>query len=195
MFIYHHNKIKTTIVDFRDTIKVQNYEKPITRKWLTATGTIKSSLSESVDQAGLSPSMAFRLSDIYAWTIDFFRLQKKDAFKVVYEQLYIDDTIKYDIGEIRAVYFKHVNKPFYAFRYMPDSITGIEEYFDENTVNLRRAFLKAPLKFSRISSRYNLRRKIAFYGRVKPHLGTDFCSTSRFTHYGYSKWCSYRIKI
>jgi murein DD-endopeptidase MepM/ murein hydrolase activator NlpD len=116
------------------------------------------------------------LSEIYAWTIDFFRLQKNDRFKVIYEQKYIDDTIPAGVGRIQASQFEHINKSFYAFKYVSDSISGIQEYYDEKANHLRRAFLKAPLKFSRISSRYNLKRKIAFYGRVKPHKGTDFAA-------------------
>lgn len=103
-------------------------------------------------------------------------MQKNDKFKVIYEQKYIEDTIPAGVGRIKAAYFEHVGRPFYAFKFVSDSITGIEEYYDEEANHLRRAFLKAPLKFSRISSRYNLKRKIAHYGRVKAHKGTDFAA-------------------
>ena len=176
IFIYQHDLINYSIVDFRDSIYTKNVKKKVTVRIEEASGIITSSLSQSLDKQHVSPVVANDLSDIYAWTIDFFRLQKNDRFKVLYEQKYINDTIPAGIGKIKAAYFEHVGKPFYAFNYVPDSITGIQEYFDENTNNLRRAFLKAPLKFSRISSRYNLKRYIAFYGRVKPHLGTDFAA-------------------
>ena len=176
VFIYQHDLINYSIVDFRDSIYIKNVKKEVTVKIEAAAGIITSSLSQSLDAKHVSPVVANDLSDIYAWTIDFFRLQKNDRFKVLYEQKYINDTIPAGIGRIKAAYFEHVGKPFYAFNYVPDSITGIQEYYDEETNNLRRAFLKAPLKFSRISSRYNLKRYIAFYGRVKPHLGTDFAA-------------------
>ena len=176
VFIYQQDLINYSIIDFRDSIYTKNVKKKVTIKIKTAAGVITSSLSQSLDVKHVSPIVANDLSDIYAWTIDFFRLQKNDKFKVLYEQKYINDTIPAGIGKIKAAYFEHVGKPFYAFNYIPDSITGIQEYFDEETHNLRRAFLKAPLKFSRISSRYNLKRYIAFYGRIKPHLGTDFAA-------------------
>ncbi|NJB81355.1 peptidoglycan DD-metalloendopeptidase family protein [Wenyingzhuangia aestuarii] len=176
VFIYQHDLVNYSIVDFRDSIYTKSVKKKVTTKLKQASGIITSSLSQSLDEKHISPVVANDLSDIYAWTIDFFRLQKNDRFKVIYEQKYINDTVPVGIGRIKAAYFEHVGKPFYAFNYVPDSITGIEEYFDDQTNNLRRAFLKAPLKFSRISSKYNLKRKIAFYGRIRPHLGTDFAA-------------------
>ena len=130
-----------------------------------------------MDNEGLNGYLAFEMADIYAWTIDFFRLQKNDKFKLVYEQLYINDTIPVGIGEVKAAYFEHGGKPFYAFKFLADSTLGIPDYFDDETNNLRRQFLKAPVKFSRISSRYNLKRRIAYYGnKVRPHKGTDFAA-------------------
>ncbi|MFC2110306.1 peptidoglycan DD-metalloendopeptidase family protein [Bacteroidota bacterium] len=177
VFIYQHDLINYTVIDFKDSVVVaERIQKPIKIVEKSASGIITSSLSESIDKQGVNAVLANDLSEIYAWTIDFFRLQKNDKFKVIYEQKYIDDTISAGIGRVKAAYFEHVGKPFYAFKYVSDSITGIEEYYDENAKHLRRAFLKAPLKFSRISSRYNLKRKIAHYGRVKAHKGTDFAA-------------------
>jgi murein DD-endopeptidase MepM/ murein hydrolase activator NlpD len=177
VFIYKHDLINHTIIDFKDSVivaeKVRKKVKTVLKK---ASGVITSSLSEALDNQGVNAMVANDLSEIYAWTIDFFRLQKNDRFKVIYEQKYVDDTISAGVGRIQAAHFEHVHKSFYAFKYVADSISGIEEYYDEKAHHLRRAFLKAPLKFSRISSRYNLKRKIAFYGRVKPHKGTDFAA-------------------
>ena len=177
VFIYQHNKIESTILDFTDSIIVKKNRKPIKYIEKTASGVIESSLSETLDSQGLSPVISSELSTIYAWTIDFFRLQKNDKFKIVYEEKFIDDTISAGIGQIKAAHFEHGGRPFYAFNYVADSISMIEDYYDENGNVLRRQFLKAPLKFNyRISSRYNLKRKIAYYGRVKPHKGTDFAA-------------------
>ncbi|MGB2128539.1 MAG: peptidoglycan DD-metalloendopeptidase family protein [Flavicella sp.] len=175
VFIYQHDLINFTIVDFRDSIFVKKVKKEVKTVLKQASGVITSSLSQALDKKGVHPALANELSEIYAWSIDFFRLQKNDSFKVIYEQKYIDDSIPAGIGRIKAAYFKHVNRPFYAFEFVANHKHG-PEYFDENAQHLRRAFLKAPLKFSRISSRFNLRRKIALYGRVKPHLGTDFAA-------------------
>jgi len=176
VFIYQHDLVNYSIINFKDSIYTQKIKKKVTTKTKKAAGIITSSLSKSLNQKHINPSVASELSEIYAWSIDFFRLQKNDKFKVIYEQRYINDTVPVGIGKVKAAYFEHVGKPFYAFNYVPDSITGISEYYDDKTNNLRRAFLKAPLKFSRISSRYNLKRKIKLYGRVKPHLGTDFAA-------------------
>ncbi len=177
-FIYQHNKIEYTVVSLGDSIYANRKRKPVTTVVKTASGVITSSLSQTLDSQGLSPVISNELSTIYAWTIDFFRLQKNDKFKIVYEERFIDDTISAGIGRINAAYFEHGGKPFYAFKFTADSTNMIEDYYDEKTNVLRRQFLKAPIQFNyRISSRYNLKRRIAYYGnRVKPHKGTDFAS-------------------
>ncbi len=178
VFIYHHNKIESTIIDFTDSIVAIKNRKPIKYVEKTASGVITSSLSETLDSQGLSAVISNDLSNIYAWTIDFFRLQKNDRFKIIYEERYIDDTISAGIHQIKAAYFEHGKKPFYAFKFVADSTRMIEDYYDENTNVLRRQFLKAPIKFNyRISSRYDLNRRIAFYKfKKRAHKGTDFAS-------------------
>ena len=179
VFIYQKNKIEHTIIEFKDSIVALNKRKPIKIVPKVASGVISSSLSQAIDDQGLDYTIANDLSDIYAWTIDFFRLQKGDKFKVVYKERYIDDTIYAGIEGIEAAYFEHNNEPFYSFSFQADSINKIHDYFDENAKNLRRAFLKAPLRFKtvRITSRYNLRRRIKLYGnKVRPHRGTDFAA-------------------
>ncbi len=177
VFIYEKNKVDYAVVDIRDCIFTFNDKKPTTIIEKTASGTITSSLSETMEEQHLSPYMTDRLASIYAWTIDFFRLQPNDRFKVVYTEKFINDTIPAGLDEIKAVYFEHRGKPLYAFRFMADSTMGIHDYYDDEANNLRRAFLKAPVKFSRISSRYNLKRRIKYYGyKVRPHKGTDFAA-------------------
>lgn len=179
VFIYQHSKVRYTVVDFRDSIPVAYHgKKPVKTVLKTASGIITTHLSDAVESQGLSSYLTYKMADdIYAWTIDFSRLQKNDKFKLIYEQLYINDTIPVGIGEIKAAYFEHGNQPFYAFKYVADTILNIPDYFDDEATNLRRQFLKMPVKFSRISSRYNLKRRIALYGnRVRPHKGTDFAA-------------------
>jgi len=179
VFIYKESKVRYTVVDFKDSIiTAYKAKKPVRTEIKTASGEIVNSLSEAVESQGLSSYLWIKMADdIYAWTIDFSRLQKGDKFKIIYEQLYINDTIPVGIGEVKATYFEHGNKPFYAFKYVADSILNIPDYFDDEATNLRRQFLKMPVKFSRISSRYNLRRRIAFYGnRIRAHKGTDFAA-------------------
>jgi len=176
IFIYQPDNIDYTVVNFRDSIYTYRSRKKVKIVIKTATGVITSSLSQAIEKEGLSYNVVNDLSEIYAWTIDFFRLQKNDKFKIIYEEKYINDSVYAGMGKIKAAYFEHDNLPFYAFDFIADSIHEIPEYFDARANNLRRAFLRAPLKFSRISSRYNKRRYIKFYGRIKPHLGTDFAA-------------------
>ena len=177
-FIYQPNKEEYVVINFKDSIKAYKSRKPITYVEKTATGVIESSISKTLEDNGLSQKLAYKMADeIYAWTIDFRRLQKGDRFKVIYTDKYIDDTIYAGVHNVKAAYFEHNGDSLYAFRFQTDSIKGIVDYFNEDAKNLRRAFLKAPVQFSRISSRYNLKRRIAHYGyRVKAHKGTDFAA-------------------
>ena len=176
-FIYQPTKERYVVVDFQDSIKAYTSYKPIKYVEKTASGIITSNISQAMDDEGKPFVLALKMSDIYAWTIDFSRLQKNDKFKVIYTEKYIDDSIYAGIHEVKAAYFEHNKEPFYAFEFETDSVLGIRDYFSDEAKNLRRAFLKSPVSFSRISSRYNLKRRIALYGnRVRPHKGTDFAA-------------------
>jgi murein DD-endopeptidase MepM/ murein hydrolase activator NlpD len=180
VFIYKHDKINATIVDFGDsTITAYRYKKPIKIIEKEVGGEIFSSLSVAMDSLHVNAGLTNTIADnIYAWTLDFYKLQKGDEFKLIYEEKYINDTVFAGYGVIKAAVFKHKNSNFYAFRFLADSIKGLIDYYDDEGSILRSQFLKSPIKFgSRISSPYNLRRRIKHYGyRVKPHKGTDFAA-------------------
>jgi len=176
VFIYQPNPIDYIVVSLGDSLWAKKKQKEVKFVEFEATGTIKSSLSETMQELKLSPLLSNELSEIYAWNIDFFRLEKGDNFKILYTSKYVDDSIYIGLNRIHNAYFEHRGKPFYAIEFQTDSIKGMYEYFDDKGKNLRRAFLLSPVQFSRISSRYNLRRKIAYYGKVKPHYGTDFAA-------------------
>ena len=172
VFIYETNKVDFAVVDFRDTLSIFNSQKPVRYEDRTASGVITSSLSATMEEQNLSPYMTDQLANIYAWTINFFKLQPGDRFKVIYTEKFIDDTIPGGLKEIKAAYFEHRGKPLYAFKFSSDSLGKLSGYYDENANNL-----KAPVKFSRISSRYNLNRRIKYYGfKLRPHRGTDFAA-------------------
>ena len=176
VFIYQPNPIDYIVVSLGDSLWAEKKQKEVKLVEFEAMGTIKSSLSETMQELKLSPLLSNELSEIYAWNIDFFRLEKGDNFKILYTSKYVDDSIYIGLNRIHNAYFEHRGKPFYAIEFQTDSIKGMYEYFDDKGKNLRRAFLLSPVQFSRISSRYNLRRKIAYYGKVKPHYGTDFAA-------------------
>ena len=176
VFVYQPNLIEYVLVSLNDSLWAEKKSKAVKLVEFEAQGTITSSLSETMEEKKLSPLLSNELSEIYAWTIDFFRLEKGDNFKIIYTGKFVDDSIYVGLNRIHSAYFEHRKKQFYAIEFETDPERGIFEYFDEKGKNLRRAFLRSPVQFSRISSRYNLRRKIEYYGRVKPHLGTDFAA-------------------
>lgn len=176
-FVYHPTIEGYSFIQLRDSVFGNTFNKTRTYKDLSASGIIDNSLYLTLEEQDKDPLLTYYLSDIYAWTIDFFRLDKGDKFKVIYTEAYVDDSIPVGITKIKAAYFVHKGVERYAFEYETDSIKGIVEYLDQDGKNLRRAFLQSPIKFGRISSRYNLRRRIALYGnRVRPHKGTDFAA-------------------
>ena len=178
IFIYKHNKVDATIINFKDSVvAAYKYKEPVKIIEKEIVGEINSNLSVTMDSLGLRPTLTNRVADIYAWTLDFYRLQKGDKFKLIFEERYINDTTLVGYGKIKAAVFNHKGENVFAYRYVADTIKNIAEYYDEEGNMLRRAFLKSPIKFQyRISSRYNLRRKIALYGRVRAHRGTDFAA-------------------
>ena len=174
-FVYHPGVASYKKIHLRDSLFGEEVIKPTRLVTMEASGVIESSLYETMQQYGINEALTYYLSDVYAWTIDFFRLQKGDRFKVIYTEKFVDNTISVGIDRIKAAYFEHNGKPLYAFEFISDEEKGIVDYFDDQANNLRRAFLQGPLKFNRVTSRYNLRRRIAYYGnRIRPHKGTDF---------------------
>lgn len=177
-FIYEENRIEYLVVEFCDTIKAYKDRKPVKVVEKEAFGVIENNLSETMEAQGLPIQLIYDMSDdIYAWTIDFFRLQKGDNFKVIYKQRFVEDSIYAGIETIEAAYFQHKGEAIYAFNYLTPDSKNSTDYYDDSGKSLQKAFLKSPIKFSRISSRYNLKRRIKLYGnRVRPHKGTDFAA-------------------
>ncbi|WP_370390528.1 peptidoglycan DD-metalloendopeptidase family protein [uncultured Winogradskyella sp.] len=177
-FIYQPSLEEYVVIKFKDSIEAYTSRKPIKYVEKTATGIIENNISLTLDELGLSPVLANIMADnIYAWSIDFRRLMPGDRFKVIYTDKYIDDSIYAGVHDVKAAYFEHNGDSLYAFQFETDAVNGVKDYFNEEAKNMRRAFLKSPLKFGRLSSRYNLKRRIAYYGnRVRPHKGTDFAA-------------------
>lgn len=172
-FIYQEDPTNYVVMDLTNEIDVYRGKKEVTTKVNVAYGEINSSLWITIQEQNLSPKIAAELSTIYAWTIDFFKIQKGDAFKVYYENKYIDDEY-IGIGRILASEFSHKGQNFYSFYYRENENFG--DYFDEKGRTLRKAFLKAPVDYKRISSRYSKRRKHPVTGRWKGHFGTDYAA-------------------
>jgi len=136
-------------------------------------------LYETLQRQGIDQNLSQELANIYAWNIDFFRLYEGDKFKVIAHERRLRDGTMAGIKSIKAAVFEHQGETYYAFAANINEKTLQTEYYDEEGESLRRTFLKAPLKFNayRISSRYNLQRKIAYYGnRTRAHKGTDYAA-------------------
>lgn len=175
-FIYENDIVNYTVVSLADSITAFTGKKPVTITKRTVSGVIESSLSEAIEDEGLNYLLAHQMNNIYQWSIDFFRLQKGDRFKLVYNERYINDSIYAGIENIEASVFYHEDKPYYAFNFSLDSTGGDMDYYDEKARPLESFFLKAPLNFSRISSRFSPRRFHPVQKRWKAHKGTDYAA-------------------
>ncbi|MBA6152158.1 M23 family metallopeptidase [Gelidibacter maritimus] len=176
-FIYQENNIDYVVIHFADSIVTYKEKKPVTIVTKEASGIINNSLSVTMDSQGLPQALIGEMADIYAWSINFWKLQKGDKFKIIYKQRYIEDSIYAGLEGIDAAYFQHKDEDFYAFKFQTDTLSKGGDFFDEEAKSLKRAFLQAPVNFGRISSRYNLNRRIAYYGyALRPHKGTDFAA-------------------
>lgn len=171
-FIYEISQEEYVVFSLAAPGSVARGRKPVTTTVRTIAGTVNASLWQSVaDQGGDSALMA-ALSEIYAWSVDFHYLRAGDTYRVVFEERHIDDRY-IGIGRILAAVIHHGEENQLAFRYEDDDRSG---YFDENGRSLEKAFLKAPVKYSHISSRYSRQRLHPVLGTVKAHLGTDYAA-------------------
>ena len=171
-FIYEPNEIDYIVYDMSDSLFIYKGQKEVTTKIQQASGTIKSSLYQTLDNANVSPVLAIEMADVFAWTIDFYRIQKGDWFKVIYEEKFVEGK-SIGVGRVLASNFNHYEKDFFACYFVQDSIG---DYFDMEANSLRRAFLKSPLKFGRLSSGFSMKRFHPVQKRNKPHLGTDYAA-------------------
>ena len=173
-WIYEIDQINYAVFQLTDSLSAWKGEKTVVTEMEHVGVEIQSSLWNAMTDAGCDPNLILELSDIYAWTIDFFGIQQGDSCKVVYEKKYVvEDSVYIGIGNIYAAYFKNNGEGRYAFCFEQD---GRKEYFDEKGDNLRKAFLKAPLNYRRISSTFSNGRMHPVYHVVRPHHGVDYAA-------------------
>lgn len=172
--VYGHTAMDFYVFDFRDSLRIYPFQKEVKMIRKIDEACINSSLWESMKSSGINPLLALELSDVFAWTVDFFGLYPGDKFRVMYDELYIDST-SIGIGTIYAAWFEHRSEMNYAFRFQQDSVFS---YWDEKGNSLRKSFLKAPLRFSRISSRFSGSRFHPVLKIYRPHTGVDYAAPS-----------------
>jgi murein DD-endopeptidase MepM/ murein hydrolase activator NlpD len=171
-FVYEINSIDFVVYDFRDSLRVFRDKKKVNVAVKSAGGSISGSLWKTFEDRDLNISLALQLSEVFAWTVDFYGLQNGDSFKVIYEEIYVDGRMV-GIDRIISAWFHTGDKDYYAFL-LEDQ--GSKAYFDENGQSLQRSFLKAPLRFSRISSRFSGARMHPVLRIVRPHFGVDYAA-------------------
>ena len=176
VFIYQPDAVNYYVIDLRDTsVVAYKKTKPITLKRRTIGGVLKSSLSETLESARVEGALASKITKIYAWSIDFFKLKKGDRFALTFTERYINDSIYDGVDSLEAAFFEYKGKIVYAFPYSSNS-SGKIEYYDDEGKTLKNFFLKTPIKFSRITSRYSSNRLHPVQGIWKAHKGTDYAA-------------------
>ncbi|NGP76750.1 peptidoglycan DD-metalloendopeptidase family protein [Balneolaceae bacterium YR4-1] len=171
--VWQPNPLDYVVFDWQDSLQIYKSSKIVTTKIETASAEINSSLYETMVMEELSPLLAYKLSEIYAWEIDFFSLRNGDSFQMIYEKKYIDDTF-FEIGDIKAASFTHRGETYNAFKFEDENISG---YFDEDGNSVQKALLKAPFKFNqRISSGFSHNRFHPVLKRRLPHYGVDYAA-------------------
>ncbi|MEX2235034.1 MAG: peptidoglycan DD-metalloendopeptidase family protein [Cyclobacteriaceae bacterium] len=170
--VYEPNAIDYIVFRFEDSLSVNIGQREVTTIEKTVSGVINSNLSATMEELGMPADLTNRFVDIFGWQVDFQRLQVDDKFKLIYEEQQVEG-VSIGVSKINGIYFEHFDHPYYAFPF--DQGDGID-YFDEEGKSLRKALLKYPIEFTRISSRYNKNRFHPVQKRYKAHLGTDFAA-------------------
>jgi len=170
--VYEHDPTTCYVFSFNDSLNITPYKKEVKKVIKYASATIETSLWDAMLTGGLHPSLVIGLSDIYAWSVDFFGLQKGDSFKVVYEEMSIDEK-PLGISKIFGAQYTGSGATITAIPFIQDDK---ESFFDSEGNSMRKAFLKAPLQFSRVTSRFSGSRMHPILRIRRPHYGVDYAA-------------------
>ncbi|MFV0365289.1 MAG: peptidoglycan DD-metalloendopeptidase family protein [Mangrovibacterium sp.] len=173
-FVYEQDAINYVVFQLSDSLITYQGAKEVHTVLKSTSGVITSSLWNSLIGNGASPALAVELADVYAWTIDFFGIQRGDSYKVVYEENYVD-SISVGIQSVQACLFDHMGSKYYGFPFEQDSVRS---FYNEKGESLRKAFLKAPLNYKRVSSGFSNARKHPVLKIVRPHHGVDYAAAT-----------------
>ena len=171
-FVYEPNQVEYVKVRLYDTIHIERRSREVQQVMKGVSGSVTSSLWNALRESQASPVLAIELSEIYAWSVDFFGLREGDSFRAFYYENYVD-TNSVGIDGIKTAWFRHMGREFYAIPFEQDSVLS---FFDQDGNSLRRAFLKAPLRYSRISSGFSHSRMHPILRIRRPHHGVDYAA-------------------
>jgi murein DD-endopeptidase MepM/ murein hydrolase activator NlpD len=173
LMIYEPSPYQYTVFQLKEPFHVSVVKRDVTTKIVAAAGVLETSFWQALTDNGLSDELADGMIDVLASSVDFYHQRQGDRFKVVYEQHYVQGEAV-GTGKILAAVYEREGKESYAFHFKKEGQKT--DYYDYDGRPARKAFLKAPVKFSRISSRFNMNRKHPVLGYHKAHLGTDYAA-------------------
>ena len=177
VFIYQPDALTYYIIDFRDSIaNAYKKVKPVTLKRKIIGGVLKSSLSETLGNNSVEAALANRITKVFSWSIDFFKLKKGDRYGLIFTERFINGKTYDGVEELQAAFFEYKGKIIYAFPFQKDTTSEKVEYYDDQGKTLKNFFLKTPIKFSRITSRFTMNRFHPVQHRWKAHKGTDYAA-------------------
>ena len=177
VFIYQPDALTYYVVDFRDsTAKAYKKIKPVTFKRKIIGGVLKSSLSETLGNESVETALASRITKVFSWSIDFFKLKKGDRYGLIFTERFINNKTYDGVEDLEAAFFEYKGKIIYAFPFKKDTLSGKVEYYDDQGKTLKNFFLKTPIKFSRITSRFTMNRFHPVQHTWKAHKGTDYAA-------------------
>lgn len=170
--VYEPSVYEYVVFQLKDDLKVEKFEKEVETTVHAHAGVIESSLWNAMVDNGMSFELTSKMEDALQWSVDFHHLQKQDAFKLVYDQNYIEGEAV-GVGQVYAAYYKNYDNEYHAIYFDNGKHQG---YYDLEGRPMKSSFLKSPVKYSRISSYFNLNRFHPILKRRRPHLGTDYAA-------------------
>lgn len=173
--IYQPNRLDYYLIDLTDSIVGFKKSRPLTFKVRTVAGELTGSLTQTLRSLKIEPTLSGRLTKVFAWSIDFFKSRKGDKFALSFTERYINDTVYDGVDSLRAAFFEYKGEKIYAFPFVQER-NGKVDYYDENGKALKNFFLKAPLKFVNITSRFSKSRFHPVQLKWKAHNGTDYAA-------------------
>jgi murein DD-endopeptidase MepM/ murein hydrolase activator NlpD len=173
--IYQPNRIDYYLVDLTDSIVGFKKSRPLTFKTRTVAGELTGPLTKTLRDLKIDPTLSGKLTKVFAWSIDFFKSKKGDKFALSFTERYINDTIYDGVDSLRAAFFEYKGEKIYAFPFIQER-GGKVDYYNDQGKALKNFFLKAPLKFVHITSKFSKNRFHPVQLKWKPHKGTDYAA-------------------
>jgi murein DD-endopeptidase MepM/ murein hydrolase activator NlpD len=173
--IYQPNRLDYYLIDLTDSIVGYKKSRPLTFKVRTIAGKLNGSLATTLRNQKIDPSLSRKLMKVYAWSIDFFKLRKGDKFAISFSERYINDTLYDGIDSLRSAYFEYKGEKLYAFPFQQAG-SSKTDYYNQQGKALKNYFLKAPLKYIHITSKFSKNRFHPVQLRWKAHNGTDYAA-------------------